>query len=60
MIVMSKNCMPLEGKCVGVGGSGQNGDKWGLKETLLWGDGYTMQCVDDDLLSCILEPYMVL
>ena len=46
-------CQP-EGKGVQVGGGEQRGDKREQKETTL-GDGHTMQCADDVLLSSIHE-----
>ena len=34
--------------------------KMGMEGNVAWGDGCTMDCVDDVLLSCTLEPCMVL
>ena len=38
-----------------VGEGGVNGDE----RDFAWGDGCTMQCADDTLLSCTLESCMV-
>ena len=43
----------------GVGGGGQRGDM-GMERDFAWGDGCTVWCADDVLLSCPLEIRMVL
>lgn len=40
-----------------VGESGQS-ERWAWKNT--WGDGYTVQCVDDVSLNCTRETCMAL
>ena len=50
--------MVIARKGVGVSGVAQRGEMK-MERKLAWGNGCTIQCVDDVLLSCILETGMV-
>ena len=45
---------------VGWGGVGWGAWEIGTEKDFAWGDGCTIQCTDDVLLSCTLETCMVL
>ena len=49
-----------EEKGYGVKWRQPKGEEWGQKRDFAQGDGHTMQCADDVLLSCTLKTCMVL